>query len=146
MFDLGPGVALRSSEGYERGITGLAMSGITQAFLTHHHSDHTLGLPAVHLDPRFLVGGRVESPTAEAIPRIWLLTIEVNARGKQAIRSLPHAASIHGLSDESEHLPTTHVPPGPKGRGDAHRLCRCAGGTVPPAGDAHHNGPEPQRA
>ncbi|MEN8235146.1 MAG: MBL fold metallo-hydrolase [Actinomycetota bacterium] len=51
VFDFGPGVGLRISEGFERGITGLAMSGVTRAFLTHHHSDHTLGLPALMLTP-----------------------------------------------------------------------------------------------
>ena len=50
-FDFGPGVGLRLSEGHERGIPGLAMSGVTRAFLTHMHSDHTLGLPALMLTP-----------------------------------------------------------------------------------------------
>lgn len=51
LFDFGPGVGLRLSEGYEAGITGLAMSGVTRAFLTHLHSDHTLGLGALMLTP-----------------------------------------------------------------------------------------------
>ncbi len=51
IFDFGPGVGLRLAEGYERGIAGLAMSDVTRAFLTHHHSDHTLGLPALMLTP-----------------------------------------------------------------------------------------------
>ncbi len=58
LFDFGPGVGLRLSEGYERGIAGLAMSGVTRAFLTHLHSDHTLGLPALMLTPWMF--GRVE--------------------------------------------------------------------------------------
>lgn len=51
IFDFGPGVGLRLSEGYEKGIAGLAMSGVTRAFLTHMHSDHTLGLGALMLTP-----------------------------------------------------------------------------------------------
>jgi len=49
LFDAGPGVGLRLSEAHESGIAGLAMSGVTRAFLTHLHSDHTLGLPALML-------------------------------------------------------------------------------------------------
>jgi len=51
LFDFGPGVGLRLSEGHEMGIAGLAMSGVTRAFLTHMHSDHTLGLASLMLTP-----------------------------------------------------------------------------------------------
>ncbi|MEA3501270.1 MAG: MBL fold metallo-hydrolase [Actinomycetota bacterium] len=51
IFDFGPGVGLRLSEGYQMGITGLAMSGVARAFLTHMHSDHTAGLAALVLTP-----------------------------------------------------------------------------------------------
>ena len=51
IFDFGQGVGLRLSQGYEEGITGLAMSGVTRAFLTHMHSDHTLGLASLMLTP-----------------------------------------------------------------------------------------------
>ena len=51
IFDFGPGVGLRLSEAYRMGIAGLAMSGVTRAFLTHMHSDHTLGLSALMLTP-----------------------------------------------------------------------------------------------
>jgi ribonuclease BN (tRNA processing enzyme) len=51
IFDFGPGVALRLSEGHQMGIAGLAMSDVTRAFLTHMHSDHTLGLGELMLAP-----------------------------------------------------------------------------------------------
>lgn len=51
LFDFGPGVGLRLSEGHEAGIVGLAMSEVTKAFLTHMHSDHTLGLGELMLTP-----------------------------------------------------------------------------------------------
>ena len=51
IFDFGPGVGLRLSEGHEIGIAGLAMSEVTRAFLTHMHSDHTLGLGELMLTP-----------------------------------------------------------------------------------------------
>ena len=58
IFDFGPGVGLRLSEGHQMGIAGLAMSGVTWAFLTHMHSDHTLGLGELMLTPWML--GREE--------------------------------------------------------------------------------------
>ncbi|MFQ5555802.1 MAG: MBL fold metallo-hydrolase [Acidimicrobiia bacterium] len=51
LFDFGPGVAVRLSEAHHRGIAGMAMSGVTRAFLTHLHSDHTMGLPSLMLAP-----------------------------------------------------------------------------------------------
>lgn len=51
IFDFGAGVGLRLSEGHEKGIAGLAMSGMTRAFLTHMHSDHTMGLAELMLTP-----------------------------------------------------------------------------------------------
>jgi len=51
IFDFGPGVGLRLSEGHEMGIAGLVMSGVTRAFLTHMHSDHTMGLGELMLTP-----------------------------------------------------------------------------------------------
>jgi len=58
IFDFGPGVGLRLSEGHHNGIAGLAMSDVTKAFLTHMHSDHTLGLGELMLTPWMF--GRVE--------------------------------------------------------------------------------------
>ena len=51
LFDFRPGVGLRLSEGHEAGTAGLAMSQVTKAFLTHMHSDHTLGLGELMLTP-----------------------------------------------------------------------------------------------
>ena len=49
LFDFGPGVGARVSRAHETGIEGMAMSNLTTAFLTHHHSDHTSGLPDLYL-------------------------------------------------------------------------------------------------
>ncbi len=49
LFDFGPGVGRRISRAHQSGIVGMALRSITRAFLTHHHSDHTSGLPDLHL-------------------------------------------------------------------------------------------------
>lgn len=49
IFDFGPGVGHRISEAHLTGVADLPFSEITKAFLTHHHSDHTIGLPDLFL-------------------------------------------------------------------------------------------------
>jgi len=43
LVDFGPGVVRRASAAYEAGINGLEVANLSVAFLTHLHSDHTLG-------------------------------------------------------------------------------------------------------
>jgi len=47
LIDFGPGVIRRATAAYENGVTALGFGGINikTAFLTHLHSDHTLGYP-----------------------------------------------------------------------------------------------------
>lgn len=45
IVDFGPGVVRRAEAAYRQGIKGLAPSRLTRAFVTHLHSDHTVGYP-----------------------------------------------------------------------------------------------------
>ena len=45
LVDLGPGVVRRAMAAYEKGIVPLHASNLKTAFITHLHSDHTLGYP-----------------------------------------------------------------------------------------------------
>lgn len=45
LVDAGPGVMRRAASAAEKGITAAAPANLTVAFITHLHSDHTLGLP-----------------------------------------------------------------------------------------------------
>ena len=45
LVDSGPGVMRRAASAAEKGITAAAPANLTVAFITHLHSDHTLGLP-----------------------------------------------------------------------------------------------------
>lgn len=51
LVDAGPGVVRRASAAYQRGVTGLAVNRLNRVFLTHLHSDHTIGLPDLLLTP-----------------------------------------------------------------------------------------------
>src|SRR5438270_13314827 len=45
LVDLGPGVVRRASAAYRKGVKGLHFSKLKTAFVTHLHSDHTVGFP-----------------------------------------------------------------------------------------------------
>jgi ribonuclease BN (tRNA processing enzyme) len=58
LFDAGIGVTRRLASAREKGIEALAPTKVRRVFLTHLHSDHTLGLPDIILTP--WVMGRTE--------------------------------------------------------------------------------------
>jgi len=45
LVDLGPGVVRRAMAAYQKGLKGLHFSNLQTAFVTHLHSDHTVGYP-----------------------------------------------------------------------------------------------------
>jgi ribonuclease BN (tRNA processing enzyme) len=53
LIDFGPGVVRRISAAFEKGVTALGYGGanIRTAFLTHLHSDHTVGYPDLIFTP-----------------------------------------------------------------------------------------------
>jgi ribonuclease BN (tRNA processing enzyme) len=51
IVDFGPGVVRRAAAAYLAGVIGLDMDGLNRAFLTHLHSDHTVGYPDLIFTP-----------------------------------------------------------------------------------------------
>jgi ribonuclease BN (tRNA processing enzyme) len=51
LVDAGPGVVRRAAAAHRAGLEGLEVSRLSRLFLTHLHSDHTLGLPDLILSP-----------------------------------------------------------------------------------------------
>jgi len=58
IVDCGPGLVRQATAARERGATGLTMEHLTRAFITHLHTDHTIGLPDLIFTPA--VTGRLE--------------------------------------------------------------------------------------
>ena len=53
LIDFGPGVIRRAAAAYEKGVTALGYGGVNikTVFLTHMHSDHTVGYPDLIFSP-----------------------------------------------------------------------------------------------
>ena len=51
IVDFGPGIVRRASAAFVKGISGLRVQNLRIAFLTHLHSDHTVGYPDLILTP-----------------------------------------------------------------------------------------------
>jgi ribonuclease BN (tRNA processing enzyme) len=51
LVDSGPGVVRRAMAAEQKGVTGIAITKLTHVFLTHLHSDHTVGLPDLLYTP-----------------------------------------------------------------------------------------------
>ncbi len=45
LVDAGPGIVRRAAAAHDKGIKGLAVANLQAAFITHLHSDHTVGYP-----------------------------------------------------------------------------------------------------
>jgi ribonuclease BN (tRNA processing enzyme) len=51
IVDFGPGVVRRANAAYRKGVSSLALPKLKTAFLTHLHSDHTVGYPDLIFTP-----------------------------------------------------------------------------------------------
>jgi ribonuclease BN (tRNA processing enzyme) len=45
LVDAGPGIVRRAEAAYDRGTKALAVANLQTVFITHLHSDHTVGYP-----------------------------------------------------------------------------------------------------
>lgn len=54
VIDSGAGVVRRAAAAHRRGVAGLAVSRLRRLFITHLHSDHTIGYPDFMLTPAVL--------------------------------------------------------------------------------------------
>ncbi len=92
LVDAGVGIVRRAAEAAERyGMTGLEAANLDIAFLTHLHSDHTIGLPAlIHTSwvlerevPLALFGPDGTVAMANHLTEAWSDDIENRLTGKQ---------------------------------------------------------------
>lgn len=100
LVDAGPGIVRRAQAAFEKGIKGLAVASLQTAFLTHLHSDHTVGLPDLIFTswvqgrhgPLKLYGPSGTESMARYILLAWQSDIEIRTRGLE--RRDPAGATV----------------------------------------------------
>ena len=89
LVDAGPGIVRRAAAAAAKGVTALSMDRLDTVFLTHLHSDHTVGLPDLIFTP-WVQGRRVPlrvfGPAGtEAMTRhimlAWQADIDIRTKG-----------------------------------------------------------------
>ena len=100
LFDAGAGVMRRVAA------AGLPIDGMTAVFLTHLHSDHTLGLPDVMLTtwvmgraaPMPIVGPPGTKAMVDHLLQAWTEDVEVRTKGLGHARRGGHRAAVRESS------------------------------------------------
>ena len=108
LVDLGPGVVRRASAAYARGIAALEPTRLRVAFITHLHSDHTLGYPDLiftpwtngRREPLEVYGPKGLKAMTDHLQEAYRVDIETrtNADGNQRDRPEGHNVNVHEIS------------------------------------------------
>lgn len=105
IVDAGVGVVRQAAAAYLRGIAALQPNKLDIAFLTHLHSDHTLGLPDLILTPWVmhrtvplqLYGPAGTQAMAENIEKAYAEDIRVRIEGLEHQTTTGHQVVVHEI-------------------------------------------------
>ena len=91
LIDFGPGVIRRAAAAYEKGVTALGYGGVNikTVFLTHMHSDHTVGYPDLiftpwvmgRQEPLAVYGPKGIKAMTEHVLKAWQVDIDGRTSG-----------------------------------------------------------------
>jgi ribonuclease BN (tRNA processing enzyme) len=105
LVDAGPGIVRRAAAAYDKGIPALAVTNLQTAFITHLHSDHTVGYPDLIFTT--WVQGRhgplkVYGPTGlqamtKYIMLAWQVDIDVRTKGLEQRSTAGLAVDAHDV-------------------------------------------------
>jgi ribonuclease BN (tRNA processing enzyme) len=106
LVDAGPGVVRRAAAAAEKGIAELRVQNLKTVFITHLHSDHTLGLPDVIFSPWVLrrtepveiYGPRGLQAMVEHIEKTWEKDIDVRTNGLEHGNRTGYQAHVHEIA------------------------------------------------
>jgi ribonuclease BN (tRNA processing enzyme) len=105
IVDAGVGLVRQAQAAYEQGIRALARDRLDIAFLTHLHSDHTLGLPDLILTPWVmrravpleLYGPAGTQGMVENIEKAYQQDIEVRSKGLEHANTTGYKVVVHEI-------------------------------------------------
>jgi ribonuclease BN (tRNA processing enzyme) len=107
LVDAGPGIVRRAAAAVKEGVSELAMPKLDIVFLTHLHSDHTLGLPDLMLSPWVLdrtAPLRVYGPPGTAnmarfIDSAYVKDIDIRLHGGEPTNPTGWRSEVHEIAD-----------------------------------------------
>lgn len=122
LVDCGPGVVRRANAAYRAGVEALAPKNLSHVFITHLHSDHTLGYPDLVFTPWTL--GRIAPLEAygpmgladmtESILEAYKEDIRIRLDGLEPANETGHQVNAHeiraGVVFEDENVRVTAFP------------------------------------
>ena len=103
LVDAGPGVVRRAEAARRAGVAELTQPALATVFLTHLHSDHTLGLPDLMFSPWVLertaplevYGPRGTRAMVDHLARAWAEDVRIRLDGWQPQNRTGHRARAH---------------------------------------------------
>ncbi|MEO8725507.1 MAG: MBL fold metallo-hydrolase [Acidobacteriaceae bacterium] len=107
LFDAGPGVVRRAAAAAtQRNIPALAPAQLRRLFLTHLHSDHTLGLPDLifsswtvgRREPLDIYGPPGTRAMVEHIEAAWKEDIDIRTHGLEHANDAGYHAIVHEIA------------------------------------------------
>ncbi len=121
LVDCGPGVVRRAAAAEKNGIKALAVEKLKIVFITHLHSDHTLGYPDLIFSPWVL--DRAEPLEAYGPPglkrmtshieKAWAEDVHLRLRGLEAANATGYKVNVHEIGFPSAgtraRAPAPHV-------------------------------------
>jgi ribonuclease BN (tRNA processing enzyme) len=107
LIDAGPGIVRRASAAAAGGVTALRPQNLRTLFLTHLHSDHTVGLPDVILsawtleraEPLEVYGPPGTKAMVEHILSAYSADIRNRLDGLEPANTTGHRVNVHEIAD-----------------------------------------------
>jgi ribonuclease BN (tRNA processing enzyme) len=105
LVDCGPGVVRRAAAAEKNGIAALNPIGINTVFITHLHSDHTLGYPDLiftpwvlgRSEPLHVFGPRGLKGMTKNIEKAWKNDVYVRRHGLEQANSTGYKVVVHEI-------------------------------------------------
>ncbi len=106
IVDAGTGLVRRASEARARGIKGLEMPLLSRVFLTHLHSDHTIGLPDLlytpwifhRTEPLSVYGPKGTAAMMSHIMQAWKEDTDIRTQGLEHGNTTGFKAIAHDVT------------------------------------------------
>ena len=105
IVDFGPGIVRRAAAAHRAGIRGLAMPNLNRAFVTHLHSDHTVGFPDLiftpwvldRVEPLEVYGPQGMRAMTKHILKAYSEDIAVRLDGLEPANTTGHMVNVHEI-------------------------------------------------